>query len=277
MTTDSNWPPLDENNSTPLYIQLSEILADLVYSRKLQEGDRLPSENELLAQYPVSRNTVRLALERLVKLNLAVKKRGKGTFVSPKENRSLIPALIDFEEALKQHGIQVKNILTEVTPIDRLPAWATAGVAFDADRYVLMKRVKIMEKAPVALEERIMPAETFDHLKSENLEGVLVFEHLNRIPGFEITRFTYTLVAGTLSKEDEKLLNHKNAPVFKRIGFYFGRDGDPIMASRLTFASERLGMHYEFGKTGSTLEPGHPRLTNGFGPVRKHGNLANRD
>ena len=79
--TEYSFPDMDKKSYTPIYIQISEILIDYAQQNGLTAGDLLPSENELLAQYDVSRNTIRLAVERLVKMNFAVKKRGKGTFV----------------------------------------------------------------------------------------------------------------------------------------------------------------------------------------------------
>ncbi len=50
---------LDRHSYKPLYIQLSEILIDYANSHHLENGDALPSENELLSQFSVSRNTIR--------------------------------------------------------------------------------------------------------------------------------------------------------------------------------------------------------------------------
>jgi DNA-binding transcriptional regulator YhcF (GntR family) len=64
---------LDRQNYKPLYIQLSEILIDYANAHQLENGDALPSENELLAQFSVSRNTIRLAVDRLVQVGVAKK------------------------------------------------------------------------------------------------------------------------------------------------------------------------------------------------------------
>ncbi len=47
------------------YSKLMEDLREKMVSGEIQAGDRLPSENELSAQYQVSRQTVRRALSVL--------------------------------------------------------------------------------------------------------------------------------------------------------------------------------------------------------------------
>ena len=82
MTQTPQLPDLDKNDYKPLYIQLSDLLADFIKDSVLVEGDALPSENELLARYDISRTTVRQAIQRLESQDLVRKIRGKGTFVT---------------------------------------------------------------------------------------------------------------------------------------------------------------------------------------------------
>lgn len=48
------------------YIQLYNRLLEQIENKKLQEGDKLPSEKELMEKYNMSRDTVRKALNMLV-------------------------------------------------------------------------------------------------------------------------------------------------------------------------------------------------------------------
>ena len=64
---------LDRNSYKPLYVQLSEIILNYINDSHLEHGDILPSENQLLSQFDVSRNTIRLAVDRLVKMGVAKK------------------------------------------------------------------------------------------------------------------------------------------------------------------------------------------------------------
>ncbi len=72
---------LDRGSSTPLYMQLAELLRGRITSGALKPGDKLPSESELVERLEIGRLTVREALALLVNEGLLEKKHGKGTYV----------------------------------------------------------------------------------------------------------------------------------------------------------------------------------------------------
>ena len=57
---------LNRSSYKPLYLQISEYLRLMIENSDLKPGERVPSENELVAQYTVSRNTARLAINALI-------------------------------------------------------------------------------------------------------------------------------------------------------------------------------------------------------------------
>ncbi|MEM8983974.1 MAG: GntR family transcriptional regulator [Pseudomonadota bacterium] len=65
----------------PRYRQLAETLLGEIRSGKLPVGERMPGELELVAQYEVSRHTVREALRVLEELGLIARQPGVGTVV----------------------------------------------------------------------------------------------------------------------------------------------------------------------------------------------------
>lgn len=68
----------------PAYQQVADQLRRLILNGELRSGDRLPSEAEMVAQFGVSRSTVREALRALASRDLVHTRRGVtgGTFVS---------------------------------------------------------------------------------------------------------------------------------------------------------------------------------------------------
>jgi GntR family transcriptional regulator len=70
--------PLDPDDPRPLYEQAAGRLRDQIKSGQL--SGRLDSEWMIAARYRVSRDTVRRALEILVKEGLVTATRGRGTF-----------------------------------------------------------------------------------------------------------------------------------------------------------------------------------------------------
>jgi GntR family transcriptional regulator len=69
----------------PLYRQIADDLRRKIDSGELKQGGQLPTEDELINLYPVSRNTVRGAIKELASLGLVYTLQGKGTFVTQTE------------------------------------------------------------------------------------------------------------------------------------------------------------------------------------------------
>ncbi|MDO5759640.1 MAG: GntR family transcriptional regulator [Bacteroidota bacterium] len=70
-------------DNTPIFIQLSERLADDIIEDKIKEEDRIPSVRELAGHYEVNINTAMKAIERLASNKIIYNKRGMGYYVSP--------------------------------------------------------------------------------------------------------------------------------------------------------------------------------------------------
>jgi GntR family transcriptional regulator len=66
----------------PLYFLIESFLKNKILSGHLEPGQKLPTEQELMAQYGVSRITIRSALSHLESEGLVVKRPAKGTFVA---------------------------------------------------------------------------------------------------------------------------------------------------------------------------------------------------
>ena len=65
-----------------MYKKIQQDLFHMIASGQLREGDRIPSESELMKQYYVSAITVKNALNALVDRGLITRVKGKGSFVS---------------------------------------------------------------------------------------------------------------------------------------------------------------------------------------------------
>ncbi|WP_412899245.1 GntR family transcriptional regulator [Bacillus sp. 1P02SD] len=72
-------PILDE--SLPIFQQIAEIIRNNIIEGQINEGERVPSENELSNFYNINRATVRKGLQTLVDEEIIYKKRGIGMFV----------------------------------------------------------------------------------------------------------------------------------------------------------------------------------------------------
>src|SRR5262249_24808309 len=79
--------PVDPDSPVPLYHQIEVDLRVLIQSGQLAPDDVLPPESELCHVYGVGRQTMRMALARLVDDNLIARRAGQGTFVKAQHDR----------------------------------------------------------------------------------------------------------------------------------------------------------------------------------------------
>ena len=70
-------------NKQPIYRQVELRVKDYISSNHLSKHAKLPSENQLSAEYGVSVGTVRKALNNLISEMVIYRRHGKGTFVAP--------------------------------------------------------------------------------------------------------------------------------------------------------------------------------------------------
>jgi len=75
---------LDPTSDRAVFRQIADHLREAIDKGKFTEGDKLPSEAELVDHYGVSRMTVRNSLSALQGEGLVVSEHGKGVFVRPR-------------------------------------------------------------------------------------------------------------------------------------------------------------------------------------------------
>ncbi|MCC4318679.1 GntR family transcriptional regulator [Streptomyces malaysiensis] len=75
---------LDPTSDRAVFRQIADALREAIDKGRFREGDKLPSETELVDHFGVSRMTVRNALSLLQQEGLVVSEHGKGVFVRPR-------------------------------------------------------------------------------------------------------------------------------------------------------------------------------------------------
>jgi GntR family transcriptional regulator len=143
-----NMAPLSDANPLPLYAQLAALLRQRIVRGDWEEGDRLPSHEELAREFAIARVTVRQAIDVLESDGLVKPRRGRGTFVAalPGERRRL-PVHTTLESMLTMMEANPVDMVTieECTATPRLaPEDGTP-----APSYVCFRRLYRREGIPI--------------------------------------------------------------------------------------------------------------------------------
>ncbi|MEH7220488.1 GntR family transcriptional regulator [Bacillus toyonensis] len=149
--------PLQNESLIPLYHQLIERLKDSIEKGHWTLGDKIPSENQLMEQFGVSRNTVKKAIEELVQEGILYRIQGKGTFVAkPKLQQSLM-GFYSFSKVLKEKGMNPKDIILKIEEVKPNAKIKEALQLSENVNVIEMKRLRCAEDEPYILESSFIP------------------------------------------------------------------------------------------------------------------------
>ncbi|QBD81914.1 GntR family transcriptional regulator [Ktedonosporobacter rubrisoli] len=151
-------PTLERSNPLPLYYQLKEVLKQQINAGHLAPHTAIPSEPELVAQYHVSRATVRQALTELVHEGLLYRQHGRGTFVcEPRVQQHIVSELNSFTEELRKRGLQPGGVLIVSELVRGTQAVREQLRLTDEEQVVRLERVRTADGAPIAYEVNYLP------------------------------------------------------------------------------------------------------------------------
>lgn len=149
--------PLQHESLIPLYHQLMERLKDSIEKGQWTPGDKIPSENQLMDQFGVSRNTAKKAIEELVQAGILYRVQGKGTFVAkPKLQQSLM-GFYSFSKVLKEKGLNPKDIILKIEEVKPDAKIKEALQLNEEENVIEMKRLRCADNEPYILESSFIP------------------------------------------------------------------------------------------------------------------------
>jgi GntR family transcriptional regulator len=212
-----------------LHSRIREELRSHIASGAWQPHDRMPSESELMAQYGVSRITVRQALGDLEKEHLIFRVAGKGSFVSQPKPFQELGRLQGFAEAMAPQGHRIHNEVVGLTT-SPAPAHVSARLGLGSGAPVTeLRRVRHLDGVPVSLDVTWLPAHLGQRLASEDLATRDVFLILEQDYGLPIGHADLAIDATTADAALASLLHiAPGAPVLRVERLTSGRDGTPL-------------------------------------------------
>ena len=137
-----------KNVALPLYINIKNQLKQQILSDDYSIDERIPSENQLMTSFGVSRITVRKALKELHAEGLLWSIQGKGAFVSKPKVSQEIRSLQSLSEAIDSRLNRVSTKLLsakKVTPSQAVQDNLNSKKVFE------ITRIRYLNKKPISL------------------------------------------------------------------------------------------------------------------------------
>lgn len=198
--------PLEKGGFIPLYYQIQQALMDKIQFGELSEGDPLDSEEELARLYGVSRMTARQALHGLKTTGHAFSQKGRGTFVTRPKLEKNIMHLRGFTEDMKHLGMVPSSRLLEQTVVKATDDLAGRLRLKQDDNIMFLRRLRLADGIPMALEESHIPLELFPGLEKNNFARQSLYFVLRETFGVHVAYADEVIEALPATREDSELL-----------------------------------------------------------------------
>jgi GntR family transcriptional regulator len=150
-------PTLKRGAPEPLYHQLKTALLREIEAGRWRPGERLPTEDALIARFHVSKITVRQALRDLSQLGYIRREQGRGTFVQGPPLEEGPRELKSFTREMQGHGFVATSRVLEHGVIPAPPDIA-ARLDVSPDTPVFrLRRLRLADGEPMGLQEACIP------------------------------------------------------------------------------------------------------------------------
>jgi GntR family transcriptional regulator len=230
---------INKNSPIPIYHQLEESLKQQIESGILKEEEAIPSEREFADKFQISRMTVRQAINNLVSEGYLNRQKGRGTFVNKKKVEQELQGMTSFTEDMVSRGMTPSSKLLsfEILPADK----KTAGdlLLAENDQVYKIKRIRLADGAPMALETAYIPVKHVPGLTEENSNQSL-YRYIEENLMLSISEAKQEIEASIANiQEAEDLGIAEGAPILCMIRTSYLLDGTPFELVKSSFRADR--------------------------------------
>jgi GntR family transcriptional regulator len=236
----------------PRYLTIENALRAEI--ARLRPGDSLPTEAELCERFGVSRMTAREGVRRLVDQGLLYRVRGRGTFVARTPVHRQPGRLLSFSEEMRARGLRPSSRILEISQQIAAPEVARALNLEPGARAVLVRRERLADDLPMALERTLLIPECAAVLGADLESGSLhaALEALGRTPS--VARGTIAPQAATA--DDATAFGvARGTPLLVETRVVYESDDVPIEHTETRYSPTRYVLDIELHRT-----MGHPRV-----------------
>jgi GntR family transcriptional regulator len=228
--------PLDRHSPVPLYQQLSDLLAEAIRDGQLKTGDQLPSENELISRFNISRFVVRQTFNNLSRQGLIRTEQGRGSFVAAQKIIKPLDILQSYHAGMKKAGIEVDvRILTKsiITPPEEI---AEQLALKRNEKALLLERVAYANGAPLNLLVSHIALGKDGEGTLVKFEGGSLYDFLARECNIIPSSSQNNIEIIFAGEYESRLLNSARGAVLLQIlSVSYDKSGKPVEHSRVVY------------------------------------------
>jgi|TARA_B110000240_G_scaffold93898_1_gene106588 GntR family transcriptional regulator len=235
-----------KNIPLPLYINIKNQLKQQILSDDYSIDERIPSENQLMTSFGVSRITVRKALKELHAEGLLWSIQGKGAFVSKPKVSQEIRSLQSLSEAIDSRLNRVSTKLLsakKVTPSQAVQDNLNSKKVFE------ITRIRYLNKKPISLDTSYFPIEIGMKVLDTH-ETDDIFHTLENNLNVSLGQAHISMEARSAESKLAKILEvHIGKPIFWVTRLIKDMNDETIVCEYLAYRGDAYKYHLELNRS----------------------------
>lgn len=238
-----------DSSPVPLHHQIATYLLSRLKTGELQAEGRLPPEETLARQFGVSRSTIRQALGSLVSDGLVVRRRGVGTFLTPKAMELIPKKLTGFSWDAFLGAKQVSVRVLEKAIVEAPEAAALALELDSGSKVVRFKRLRRAQGRPFNFVINYVRPEVGERVDVAWLKSKTMFQVFKEELGLALGQVRQTVEVGRANSEAAELLEVAiSDPTLDVVTTLWMKDGTPVEWVVTHFREDRYRYTVEFDR-----------------------------
>lgn len=217
------------------YLEIAKKIEEKIQIENLPQGAKLPSFEELISTYQVSKSTITKALATLESKGSIFQVRGSGIFVRRKKRKGYINLHMQqgFTQDTEGYKLSSKLIwLKIITPTDEI---ASNLNCTKEDEVYAVKRIMYIDGKILCLEESFYKKSIIPYLNNEIVQDS-IFYYIETALGIKASFSDKYLHIQPLNEDDAPYLDlPSNSPALHIDEVYFLTTGEPFNFSKIIY------------------------------------------
>lgn len=193
--------------SIPRYLEIADRIQNEIASGKWQVGEKLSPEQDLAAQYDVSRFTIREAMSQLEEKGLISRQRRRGTVVTASQPVDQMIQKLGSMDELLQYAPQTRLKVLRTTLVEADVALAQMLPCSVGTHWARIETIRTeVRRSPVCWTDIYVPTEFAAIADRIGKDATPAFQILEQTSGLFATDINAELLAGSLSQRKAEML-----------------------------------------------------------------------
>jgi len=234
---------ISRSSYKPIYLQICDLIREKIDSGEISVGSRVWSENEIMENFNVSRNTARKAIETLVIDGIVSRVQGKGSFVSQPKVESGLQYLKSFSEEILVKGMKPTSRVLNFKR-EHPDFFHANNLKISVDDWVYkLERVRMADGDSIAYQTVFVPENLCPGLEKYDFAKDSLYDAIEKDYGHVLSWQKTTVIPIVADEKIAKVLGIPvEIPLLQTESVSYLAGGTPIESNVNIYLSER----YEF-------------------------------